>query len=77
MKSLVSVSCINSRTSQAAPGDYDTVTFTGFGSWSQDTSPHVATFQLSTSPNFPYVNIMIDAGAASLANTKPAIEPLP
>ena len=77
MQNLDSVSCINSRTSTAAPGDYDTVTFAGFGTWSQDSNPHLATVQVSQSPDFPYVNIMIDAGFVSLANTKPVVTPLP
>ena len=77
MESLVSVSCINSRNSRAAVGDYDTVTFTGFGTWSQDSQPHAATVQVSTAPDAPYVHIMIDGGFLSQANTKPAVSPVP
>jgi len=77
LQSLTSVSCINSRTSRAAPGDYDTVGFTGFGSWSKDSQPHIATFQISTSPDFPYVFITVDGGFTSQANTKPQEAPLP
>ena len=31
----------------------------------------IATVQVSTSPRFPYVTIMIDGGRTSSANTKP------
>jgi len=71
------VSCINSRTSHAAPGDYDTVTFAGFGTWSKDSNPHIANVQISLSPDFPYVHVLIDGGSVSQANTKPAGVPLP
>ena len=77
MQALGAVSCINSRTSKAAPGDYDTLTFTAFGTWSQDSNPHIATVQVSLSPDFPYVHILIDGGSVSQANTKPAGVPLP
>ena len=77
MQALGAVSCINSRTSRAAPGDYDTVQFTAFGTWSQDSNPHIATVQVSLSPEFPYVHIQVDGGSVSQANTKPAGVPLP
>lgn len=77
MQSLASVRCLNSRGSTSAPGDSDTVTFTGFGSWSADDQPHVATVQISTSPEFPYVSIMIDGGLVSNVDTRPAEEPIP
>ncbi len=77
MQSVASVSCINSRGSNSGPGDYDTLTFTGFGTWSKDSQPHAATVQVSTSPNSPYVHIMIDGGFTSQANTKPEEVPLP
>ncbi|MBI3895866.1 MAG: hypothetical protein HY313_08020 [Acidobacteria bacterium] len=71
MQSIAAVSCTNSRNSRAAPGDYDTVTFTGFGTWSKDSQPHAASVQFSVAPDSPYVYIMIDAGFTSQANTKP------
>lgn len=71
MYSLASVSCTNSRDSQAAGGEYDTLTFTGFGSWSKDAEPHLATVQISRSATQPYVSIIIDGGLVSNVNTKP------
>jgi hypothetical protein len=54
-------------------GEYDTVTYTGFGIWSKDGSHTVqqATVQISTSPQRPYVGIQIDLGTVSNVNTKP------
>ena len=74
MQGLLWVGCLNSRTSSAAPGDYDTITFSGYGTWSKDPSgaPHVASVQVSTSARFPYVSILIDGGATSNVNTRPA-----
>ncbi len=79
MTSLANVHCTNSRSSQLSPGDYDTVTFSGFGSWSKDKDNglHLATVQISTSKDFPYVSVMIDGGLTSDANTKPAEAPVP
>jgi len=79
MTSLANVHCTNSRSSQLSPGDYDTVSFSGFGSWSKDKENglHLATVQISTSKDFPYVSVMIDGGLTSNANTKPAEAPVP
>jgi hypothetical protein len=77
MQNLVSVACINSLTSLQPSGSFDTVTFTGFGTWSKDTDPHVATVQVSTAPDAPYVTILIDGGGISNVNTKPPIIPIP
>jgi hypothetical protein len=54
-------------------GRPDTVTFTGYGSWSKDSSgaPHVAAVQVSTAREYPYVSIQIDGGLVSNVNTKP------
>ena len=71
MYSLAAVSCINSRGSQLPDGQYDTVTFTAFGSWSSDADPHLATVQFSTAPQAPYISIIIDGGITSNVNTKP------
>lgn len=73
MQGLTWVGFINSRTATSAPGDYDTVTFAGLGTWSKDPAngPHVAAVQVSTSGRFPYVSILIDGGVTSNANTKP------
>ena len=87
MKRLASVSCINSRNSTAAPGDFDTITFTGFGAWSKDASdaaPRFASVQISTSLDCPYAGVLVyqnpDAETnvvLSSANTKPAEKTLP
>lgn len=66
---------LRSRTSKAAPGECDTVTFTGLGSWSLDAAngEHLAAVQICTSPEFPYVSVIIDPGwySTSNVNTKP------
>jgi hypothetical protein len=74
MRGLTWVGFINSRTSVSPPGAYDTVSFAGIGTWSPDPddTSHIATVQVSTSPRFPYVTIMIDGGGTSSVNTKPA-----
>ncbi len=73
MSSLSWVSFLNSKTSTKKAGDYDTVMFSGFGSWSADPGNglHVATVQVSTSERFPYISILIDGGPTSNVNTKP------
>jgi hypothetical protein len=57
-------------------GEADTVTFTGYGTWSKDLGKrlHVATVQVSTSRDFPYVSIQIDGGMVSNVNTKPEVD---
>ena len=67
-------SFINSRTSNAKAGNYDTVSFTGYGTWSLDADPipRLASVQISTSKESPYVSILIDAGYVSNVNTKPS-----
>jgi hypothetical protein len=75
MNALSSVQCTNSRGSTMKSGSYDTVTFSGYGSWSNDTSPHIVNAQFTSAP--PYIHIMIDAGQTSQANTKPAVAPIP
>lgn len=62
MHSLVSVSCTNSHVSTAAPGDYDIVNFTGFGSWSNDPADSLyrfASVSASVDPNNPYAAIIV------------------
>jgi hypothetical protein len=68
---LGSVSCFNSRFSEKPIGDYDTVSFTAFGDWDNDDELHAATVQFSTSPDEPYISIIIDGGFLSNVNTKP------
>jgi hypothetical protein len=65
----------------------DTVTFSAFGTWSKDAigaDPRFATVQISTSPDAPYVGILVyqnpDATKnviLSSANTKPLEKPAP
>lgn len=71
--SLTWVDFLNSRTSTAAAGDYDTIVFSGFGTWSEDRTnePHVVTVHISTSPTHPYVGILVDGGATANLNTRP------
>ncbi|MCA1632290.1 MAG: hypothetical protein LC802_00895 [Acidobacteria bacterium] len=73
MHSLAWVGFGHSNSSGRASGEYDTVTFTGFGVWSKGGSHTVqqATVQISTSPQRPYVGIQIDGGNVSDVNTKP------
>jgi len=59
-------------------GECDCVSFTGIGLWSLDMSRlHMATVQISTAPEFPYVSILIDGGVVSNVNTKPATVIMP
>jgi hypothetical protein len=87
MKRLASVKCFNTRTSTLPPGNYDTVSFSGFGTWSKDgpdDDPRFVSGQISISPQAPYVGILVfqkpdsdDDVVLSSANTKPANKPLP
>ena len=77
MGSLVWVSFGNSN-GKPQPGECDCVSFTGIGLWSLDTSgPHMASVQISTAPDLPYVSILIDGGMVSNVNTKPPAAVLP
>jgi hypothetical protein len=73
MHSLSWVGFSNSSGARHSSGDYDTVTFSGFGVWSKDGSETVqlAAVQISTSSQRPYVAIQIDDGDVSNVNTKP------
>jgi len=74
MHRLTWVGFMNSRTSTVKDGNYDTLSFTGFGTWSKDLEPvpRLANVQVSTSRQTPYVSIQIDGGFTSNVNTKPA-----
>jgi hypothetical protein len=78
LTSLAWVSFVNGPGTTPRPGEYDTVTFSGFGLWSLDGGrrPHAVTAQISTAPQAPYVSIQIDGGAVSNVNTKPTDEAL-
>jgi hypothetical protein len=73
LQALAWVGFTNSAAAEAGAGEYDTVTFTGYGSWSLDPSAatHIVTAQFSTAPGAPYVSIQIDGGVTSNVNTKP------
>ncbi len=73
--SWIDVSC--SLGSTAPAGRPDTVTFTGFGTWSEDHSGalHFVAAQISEAPGAPYVGIQVDGGATSNADTKPRQAP--
>ena len=49
------------------------LTFSGLGTWSGDATRqlHVASVQISTSGERPYVTILIDGGVTSNVDTKP------
>lgn len=76
LENLASVTCINSLTSREPAGNYDTVTFTGYGTWSKDDDRHLATVQISVAPDAPYLGIQID-GNLSNVNLKPPAIPVP
>jgi hypothetical protein len=77
MGSLVWVGFSNSNR-PCQDGECHSVTFTGIGMWNQDpTRPHIATVQVSTAPEYPYVSIIIDGGFTSNVNTKPAKAVMP
>jgi hypothetical protein len=77
MTNLASVSCTNSLTSKLPPGEYDTLAFSGYGTWSNDKSTHLATVTLATAANAPYIGIQIDGATLSNADTKPVTPPQP
>jgi hypothetical protein len=70
---LTSVHFSNAAVSRAGKGDFDTVTFAGFGVWRQAGVEvlRAATVQVSTAAGAPYVGIQIEGGAISNVNTKP------
>ena len=74
---LAAVSCINSVGSTKGPGEYDSLQFTTYGKWSKDDDPHLATVNISTRPDAPYVSILIDGSSLSNADTSPAVTPVP
>lgn len=77
MENLSWVSCINPRGSTRAAGDYDIISFTGYGTWSRDSDVHLANVQVSVAPGEAYVSIQIDGGTTSKVHTKPRTPPLP
>jgi hypothetical protein len=77
MTRLSAVACINSLTSTATPGNYDSIQFTGYGTWSADSNPHLAQVNVSTNPNAPYISILIDGSSTSNADIAPLLAPQP
>lgn len=74
LETLAYVSCFNSRQSTLPPGACDTVSFTGFGTWSKDDEVHLATVQVSEAEGQFYWSVQIDGGLLSNANNKPPEE---
>ena len=72
LKTLSWAACTHSRGSRSATPD--TVTFTGFGTWSGDAQGglHQVAAQVSLAPGAPFVGIQVDGGTTSNVNTKPA-----
>lgn len=68
----------HSRESTGPEGAYDTVSLTGFGTWSKDggRALHQVAVQVSTAALWPYVSIQVDGGLVSNVNTKPQEERL-
>jgi hypothetical protein len=79
MTTLVWVSFLNAKRTARGGPEPDAVSFTGIGVWSQDAQPvpHIATVQISTAADMPYVSIIIDGGTLSNVNTKPKVAVLP
>jgi len=72
MTHLASVSCTNSKVSTAAPGSYDHVAISGFGTWSKDpvspssvaalpSVPRFMAASISVDPNNPFAEIIVFA----------------
>lgn len=74
LQSLTWVRFGNAASSRTRSGQFDTVTFAGFGTWTKDgvDSFQPATVHVSTVPEASYVGIQIGGGAVSNVNTKPA-----
>jgi hypothetical protein len=74
-----SVRCFNTRTSTQPAGGYDIASFSGFGTWSGDSTGglHLVNFLINTGAIPQYVSIFIDGGLTSQANTKPLVQPVP
>ncbi|MEZ5400222.1 MAG: hypothetical protein R2729_11180 [Bryobacteraceae bacterium] len=71
MQNLAFVSCFNSRRSTLAAGSFDSINFTGYGTWSKDDEIHLATVHVSQAEGESYWSVQIDGGLVSNANNKP------
>lgn len=74
LTSLAWIDCTNSVDSAAPDGRADILTFTGFGTWSEDAKGglHFVSVQISQAAHAPYVGIQVDGGPVSNVDTKPA-----
>jgi hypothetical protein len=87
MNRLASATCLNSRGSRLPPGQYDSVAFSGFGTWSKDpadSDPRFATVFVSTAADAPYSGVLVYQNPdgnkdviLSSANNKPDVKPVP
>ena len=68
---LTYVRASNSRDSAAGEGEADSITFGGFGSWSEDDDLHQVSVHISIAEDEPYVAIQVDGSTTSNVNTKP------
>jgi hypothetical protein len=74
MQNLAAVDCTNSRASTQGPAGSDTLTFSGFGKWSNDSDPHLGSIQVTTYNGQQYVIIQIDGAQLSSAdNPQPGV----
>jgi hypothetical protein len=73
MTRLVFVDALNSRTSTAPLGSFDTLSFAGLGTWSEDPQGglHTVVAQVCTSATRPYVTVLVDGGYTRNLNTRP------
>ena len=73
MTRLVFVDVLNSRNSTAPLGHFDTLSFAGLGTWSEDPQGglHTVAAQVCTSPTHPYVTVLVDGGYTRNLNTRP------
>lgn len=75
LDSLAWVNFTNSKESKAGEGHYDTITFTAYGTWSKggvDLKGRLASVQVATDKDAPYVSVQVDGGFISNVNLKPA-----
>jgi hypothetical protein len=62
LKHVAAVNCVNSKVSTAAAGTYDSITISGFGSWSKDppdAAPRFIAASFSVDPSNPYAHIIV------------------
>ena len=74
MDSLGAVTCLNQRGTSPAAGTFNSIVFSGLGSWSKDEDRHLASVQVNDDG---FVSILVDGGQLSNANSPLASEPLP